>query len=134
MRTQTIYFPADQKTPCVFPDKTANLQQAIAELRLKDHYPVIVLIGGEIDKKDAAVTQQAVQTISKIAQDREAVVVCGGTNMGVMAEMGHTKRRNHHKFPLVGIAPEALVTWPNGPENIKFLWRSEEHTSELQSP
>jgi hypothetical protein len=39
-----------------------------------------------------------------------------------MSEIGHTRRRNHHKFPLVGIAPAELVTWPRGPESTKFLW------------
>jgi hypothetical protein len=126
MRTQTIYFPPDQQRFCVFPDKRSNLPQAISDLGLKDHYPVIVLIGGVIDKEHAAVTQQAVQTISKIAQDRKAVVVCGGTNMGIMAEIGNTRRRNHHNFPLVGIAPEELVTWPRGPQNTKFLWWGKE--------
>jgi hypothetical protein len=126
MRTQTIYFPPDRQTPCVFPYKPSNLQQAISDLGLKDHYPVIVLIGGLINKEYAAVTQQAINTISKIAQDRKAVVVCGGTNMGIMAEIGNTRRRNHHNFPLVGIAPEELVTWPNGPESTKFLWWGKE--------
>ncbi len=126
MRTQTIYFPPDQQRLCVFPGKPSNLPQAISELRLKDDHPVIILIGGEIDKKEAAVTQQAVQTISKIAQDLEAVVICGGANMGIMAEIGHTRRRNHHNYPLVGIAPEELVTWPRGPEGTKFLWWGKE--------
>jgi hypothetical protein len=126
MRTQTIYFPPDQQRLCVFPYKRSNLPQAISELGLKDHYPVIVLIGGLIEKEHAAVTQQAIQTISKIAQDRKAVVICGGTNMGIMAEIGHTRRRNHHNFPLVGIAPEELVTWPRGPKGTKFLWWGKE--------
>lgn len=122
MRIQTIYFPPNKQTMCVFPFKRSDLPQAISELRLKDQSPVIVLIGGEIDKKNAAATQQAVQTISKLAQDLGAVVICGGTNMGVMSEIGHTRRRNHHNFPLVGIAPEGLVTWPHGPKSTKFLW------------
>src|SRR5512145_573066 len=105
MRTQTIYFPPDRQTPCVFPNKPANLPQALSDLGVKGHHPVIVLIGGEIDKKHAAATQQAIQSISKVAQALGAVVLCGGTNMGVMAEMGHTRRRNHYNFPLVGIAP-----------------------------
>src|SRR5512138_1564194 len=113
MRTQTIYFPPDQQRVCVFPYKRSELPQAISALHLKDQYPVIVLIGGDADKKHAAVTQQAVQTISKVAQDLAAVVICGGTNMGIMSEIGHTRRRNHHKFPLVGIAPAELVTWPD---------------------
>jgi hypothetical protein len=87
---------------------------------------VIILIGGEIDRKHAAATQQAVQSISKVAQALGAVVLCGGTNMGVMSEIGHTRRRNHHNFPLVGIAPEELVTWPRGPKSTKFLWWGKE--------
>lgn len=126
MRTQTIYFPPDQQRLCVFPSKPSNLPQAISELHLKDDYPVIVLIGGAIDKKDAAVTQQAIETISKIAQALKAVVICGGTNMGIMSEIGHSRRRNHHNYPLVGIAPEELVTWPKGPESTKFLWWGKE--------
>jgi hypothetical protein len=135
MRNQTIYFPPDRQTPCVFPATLADLPQALTDLGLKDHFPVIVLIGGEIDKKQAAATQQAVQTISKVAQELGAVVICGGTNMGIMSEIGHTRRRNHHKFPLVGIAPEELVTWPNGPKSTKFLlwgkerWPLEPHYS-----
>jgi hypothetical protein len=126
MRIQTIYFPPNRQTLCVFPNKPENLPQALSDLGLKEHYPVIVLIGGEIDKKQAAVTQQAIHTISRIAQNLRAVVICGGTNMGIMAEIGHIRRRNHHNYPLVGIAPEQLVTWPRGPKSTKFLWWGKE--------
>jgi hypothetical protein len=51
-----------------------------------------------------------------------ALVVCGGTDMGVMAEIGQMRLKNHYKFPLVGVAPEELVTWPDGPHSTKFLW------------
>ena len=121
MRTQKISFP-DQQTLCVFPDERSNLEQAISELGLERHYPVIVLIGGEIDKQYAAVVQQAVQTISGSAQDLKSLVICGGTNMGIMSEIGHTRKRNQHNFPMVGVAPEELVSWPGGPQNAKFLW------------
>ena len=50
------------------------------------------------------------------------VIVCGGTDMGVMAEIGQIRQQNHYKFPLVGIAPEELVAWPGGPRSTKFLW------------
>ncbi len=125
MRTEMIYFP-HQKALCVFPDERSNLPQAIAELQLKGRYPVIVLIGGEIDKEHAAVTQQAIQTVSVIAQDLGAVVICGGTDVGVMAEIGRTRERNHHNFPLVGIVPEEFAAWPGGPQSTKFLWWGKE--------
>ena len=134
MRTQKINFP-DQQTLCVFPNERSDLAQAIAELGLESGYPVIVLIGGEIDEQQADVTRRAMQAISKVAEDRKAVVICGGTNMGVMAEIGQTRARNRYNFPLVGLTPEELVTWPGGPHSGKFLgwgekrWQLEPHYS-----
>src|SRR5689334_13070029 len=121
MRTQKIDFP-DQQALCVFPDQRSDLEQAISELGLKDQYPVIVLIGGEIDIPQAVLTRRAIETISRTAEDLHAVVICGGTDMGVMAEIGQIRSRKGYKFPLVGIAPEELVTWPGGPRSTKFLW------------
>jgi hypothetical protein len=121
MRTQIIDFP-DQKTFCVFPDERSELEEAVSELRLDGNHPVIVLIGGGIDEKEAEATLRAIQTIAKTADDMKAVVVCGGTDMGVMAEIGQIRSRNRYNFPLVGVAPEALVTWEDGPDSTKFLW------------
>ena len=42
--------------------------------------------------------------------------------MGVMAEIGQIRSRNGYKFPLVGVTPEELITWPGGPPSTKFLW------------
>jgi len=85
------------------------LEQRLSELNLNHGYPVIVLIGGVIDDDQADATQRAIHTISGIAEDMKAVVICGGTDMGVMAEIGQIRRLMHYKFPLVGIAPEELV-------------------------
>ena len=136
MRTQKINFP-DQQTPSVFPSERSHLAQAIAELGLESGYPVIVLIGGEIDEQQADVTRRAIQAISKVAEDLKAVVISGCTDMGIMAEIGQTRARNSYKFPLIGITPEELVTWPDGPHSGKFLgwgekrWQLEPHYSHL---
>jgi len=132
MRTQNINFP-DRQTLIVFPNERSNLTQAIAELGLNGGQPVIVLIGGGIDEKQRDVTQRAIQAISKTAEDMGAVVICGGTDMGVMAEIGQIRSRNGYKFPLVGVTLEELVTWPGGPHNTRFLglgkqrWQLESH-------
>src|SRR5688572_6998033 len=121
MRNQKIYFP-DQQALCVFPNERSDLAQAISELGLKASYPVIVLIGGEMEEQHAEVTRRAVEMIAKTAQYMNAVVICGGTDIGVMAEIGRIRSRNGYKFPLVGVTLEELVTWPGGPLNTKFLW------------
>ena len=121
MRTQTIHFP-DQQTLSVFPKERSDLGQALAELGLNRSYPVIVLIGGEIDDQQATMARRAIQSISRAAEDLGAAIICGGTDMGVMAEIGQIRSRNGYKFPLVGITPEELVTWPGGTPSTKLLW------------
>lgn len=125
MRTQTIYFP-DRQTLCVFPNERSNLAQAIAELGLNGGHPVIVLIGGAMDEQQADVTRRAIHAISRAAEEMNAVIICGGTDMGIMAEVGQIRSQNGFKFPLVGITPEELVTWPGGPRSTKFLWLGKE--------
>src|ERR1041384_653269 len=121
MHTQKIVF-SDRHTLCVFPNQRSELAQATSELQLEGSYPVMVLIGGEIDQPQARATPQAIQTIARLAEDLHAVMICGGTNMGVMAEIGQVRWQRQYKFPLVGIAPRELVAWPGGPRNTKFLW------------
>ncbi len=121
MRTQMIDFP-EQQTLSVFPTERSNLAQAILELGLKDNYPVIVLIGGDVDEKQVDNARRAMEMISRIAEDMHAAVIGGGTDRGGMAEIGRIRSRGNYKFPLIGVTPEELVTWPGGPLNTKFLW------------
>jgi len=121
MRTQMIDYP-EQVAMCVFPDEPADLASAISLLGLEGGYPVIVLIGGGIQEQQAVVTRQAIQTLAKTAEDTKALVICGGTDMGIMADIGEERWQKHYAFPLIGITLEALVTWPGGPRSTKFLW------------
>lgn len=113
---------ADRKTLCVFPEKRADLEQALSELNLGSDFSVIVLIGGAINKLHAKATLRAIQTIATLAQDLNILVICGGTDMGVMAKIGQVRSQNNYTFPLVGITVEAMATWPGGPPSTKFLW------------
>jgi hypothetical protein len=121
IRTQKIDFP-NQQVPGVFPEEPQDLSEALAELHLDESYPVIVLIGGQIDASHADATRQGIHTIARIAHDMNALVICGGTDMGVMAEIGQVHSRKGYTFPLLGITPEDLVTWKDGPSSTKFLW------------
>jgi hypothetical protein len=121
MLPQKIYLSEEQAV-CVFPNLQADLEKTISTLDLNDGYPVIVLIGGDILERQATITSEAIQTIAKVAEEMSALVICGGTDMGVMAEIGQTRKKNNYKFPLVGIALKALVTWSEGPQDRHFLW------------
>ncbi|HEX5840325.1 MAG TPA: hypothetical protein VFY26_20975 [Anaerolineales bacterium] len=121
MRTQKIDFPT-RRVLCVFPEEKTDLGQAISELQLTGASPVIVLIGGGIDEQQAAATRRAILSIARIADEMKALIICGGTDMGVMAEIGRIRWKSGYTFPLVGITPEELVTWTDGPRSTKFLW------------
>jgi len=121
MRTQKILF-AEQQVFCVFPDKPEDLEQAISMLGLKKVYPVIVLIGGGIQEQQAYVTSEVIKTLARVAEEMQTLMICGGTDMGVMAEIGQVRWQNNYKFPLVGVTLEALVTWPDGPHSTNLLW------------
>jgi hypothetical protein len=51
-----------------------------------------------------------------------AVIICGGTDMDVMAEIGQERWKNHCTYPLIGVVTKDLVTWPGGPRSTNFLW------------
>jgi hypothetical protein len=121
MRTQEIRFSNSQSF-CVFPADSENVQQSIAELKLNESYPVIVLIGGYVQNEHADITQKAVHAIAKIAEEQKALVICGATNLGVMSLIGKIRIEKQYAFPLLGITVGSLVTWPGGPRSGRFLW------------
>lgn len=125
MRTQTIKFPNNQ-AECVFPQKIDDLEEAISALGLKTNYSVLVLIGGNIHDQHAEATQRAVEAVAQVTEDLGALIICGGTAMGVMALIGEVRMLRKYQFPLVGITPESLVTWPGGPWSFRFLWWGKE--------
>ena len=125
MRKMEIRFP-DHQALCVFPDGRAQLPLAIAELNLGDSYPVIVLIGGYIPDQHAEATQKAIAAIAAFAEEHRVLVICGGTEVGIMGSIGKTRASQRYGFPLLGITLEKLVTWPGSPRAKRFLWWGEE--------
>lgn len=116
-------------TPSVFPKSPAQLPQALVELNLASSYPVIVLIGGFIQDKFARATQKAIETVAAFAEENSALIICGGSDLGVMASIGRTRAAHRYTFPLLGINLEKLVTWPGGPQVKGFLWWREDKVS-----
>lgn len=110
---------------CAFPNDIEELEQVIPQMGLK-YRPVIVLIGGHIFPEHLDVTQQAIDTIAKTAEHLNAVIICGGTDVGIVASIGQIRGREHYQFPLLGIAPVGTVTWPDGPNSNQFLWWGKE--------
>ena len=120
LQIEKIIFGKNNQALCALPNDIEELEQAVTQMGLVDR-PAIVLIGGHIFPEYANITNQAIEGIAKTADLLDAVVICGGTDVGVMAAIGRARGRNGYQFPLVGIAPEAKVTWPQGPVNTNAL-------------
>lgn len=116
MQIEKIIFGKSNVALCALPNDIEELEQTVTQMGLVDR-PVIVLIGGHILPEHANITLQAIEVIAKIAELLDAALICGGTDVGVMSAIGKSRGRNGYQFPLIGIAPEGSVTWPEGPRN-----------------
>ena len=88
-----------------------EIQQALAELEIPHPKPVIVLVGGAggIGWLDKFPMGKATRIIARLAEETGAVVVDGGTQAGIMTEMGKQRRQNNFSFPLVGVVFDKLL-------------------------
>jgi hypothetical protein len=116
LQIEKIIFGKSSHASCALPNDMEELEQAVTQMGLVDR-SVIVLIGGHIFPEQANVTNQALDVLARTAEVLDAAVLCGGTDVGVMAAMGKARGRSGFQFPLVGIAPEGSVTWPEGPRS-----------------
>ena len=116
LQIEKIVFGKSNTARCALPNDIEELEQAVTQMGLVDR-PVVVLIGGHILPEHAIVTHQAIDVIARTAEVLDAAVICGGTDVGVMAAIGKARGRSGFQFSLIGIAPEGSVTWPEGPRN-----------------
>lgn len=121
MQKLELHF-SDLRAGCVFPDRLEQLPRALDELELRGSYPVIVLVGGFIQEQHAEATQRAIEVIAAFAEENHALIICGGSDLGVMASIGHTRAAHRYTFPLLGINLKHLVTWRKGPRSKRLLW------------
>lgn len=116
MQIEKIVFGKNNFALCALPNDIEELEQTVNQMGIVDR-SVIVLIGGHILPEHANVTLQAIDVIAKVADVLDTTVISGGTDIGVMAAIGKARNRGSYQFPLIGVAPEGVVTWPEGPRS-----------------
>ena len=88
-----------------------DIQQALTDLQIPRPQPVIVLVGGAsgIGWLDKFPMRKAIRIIARLAEETQSVVVDGGTQAGVMQEIGRQRRQNKFSFPLIGVVFDSLL-------------------------
>jgi hypothetical protein len=88
-----------------------DIPQALLDLNIPHPKPVIVLVGGAsgIGWLDKFPMRKAIRLIARLAEETQSVVVDGGTQAGVMQEMGKQRKQHKFSFPLVGVVFDSLL-------------------------
>jgi hypothetical protein len=105
MRTESISLNGFNK-PVAFPDSLDELKDAWRSLGFSREQPTIVIVGGAggMTEEDVAKVQAFFEKhLIPFAMSKNAVIIEGGTNSGVMAAIGRARKLTGENFPLVGI-------------------------------
>jgi len=88
-----------------------EIPEALKGLDIPHPKTVIVLVGGAggIRWLDRFPMRKAIGIIAKLAEETQSVVVDGGTQAGIMTEVGRQRKRNKFSFPLIGVVFDSLL-------------------------
>jgi len=88
-----------------------DIQEALTELEIPHPEKVIVLVGGAggIGFIDKFPMRKAVGIVAQLAEETNSLVVDGGTQAGIMTEIGRQRKKNTFTFPLVGVVFDYLL-------------------------
>ena len=96
-----------------------DIQEALTELQIPHPKTVIVLVGGAggIGFWDKFPMRKAIRIIANLAEETQSVIVDGGTQAGIMKEIGKQRKQNKFSFPLIGVVFDSLLM-REAPESI----------------
>jgi hypothetical protein len=111
MLTRQISLKGDKKVGAVNIAQESEIQPALTELQIPHPNPVIVLVGGAsgIRWLDQFPMRKAIKIISRVAEETHSVVVDGGTQAGIMIEIGKQRKQHKFSFPLIGVVFDHLL-------------------------
>jgi hypothetical protein len=111
MLTRQISLKRDMTVRAVNITEDKDIQAALTELRIPHPNSVIVLVGGAggIGWLDKFPMRKAIRIIARLAEETRAVVVDGGTQAGIMTEIGKQRKQNKFSFPLIGVVFDSLL-------------------------
>ena len=97
--------------PAVNITESKEIREALTQLNIPHPKTVIVLVGGAggIGWLDKFPMRKAIKIIAKLAEETQSVVVDGGTQAGIMTEIGRQRKQNKFSFSLIGVVFDSLL-------------------------
>jgi len=111
MLTRQISLKCGATVRAVNITKDKKIQEALTQLEIPHPKPVIVLVGGAggIGWLDKFPMRKAIGIVAKLAEETQSVVVDGGTQAGIMTEIGKQRKQKKLSFPLIGVVFDSLL-------------------------
>src|SRR5688572_15523849 len=111
MNISQIAFTRDNTAKAAYISDNTDINKAIEELRIPHPETVIVLVGGAggIGWLDKFPMRKAIGIVARLAEETQSVVIDGGTQAGIMTEIGKQRKQNKFSFPLIGVVFDSLL-------------------------
>ena len=111
MLTRQIPLKRDRNIEAINISENSEIPEALNQLEIPHPKPVIVLVGGAsgIGWLDKFPMRKAIGIITKLAEETRSVVLDGGTQAGIMKEIGVQRKKGKFSFPLVGVVFDNLI-------------------------
>lgn len=111
MLTRQIPLERDSKVEAINISENHEIPGALDQLGIPHPSTVIVLVGGAsgIGWLDKFPMRKAVGIVAKLAEETHSVVIDGGTQAGIMKELGQQRKHNKFSFPLIGVVFDNLI-------------------------
>jgi hypothetical protein len=111
MNISQISFKGDNTAKAAYISDNADIDKAIEELHIPHPKTVIVLVGGAggIGWLDKFPMRKAIGIVARLAEETQSALIDGGTQAGIMTEIGKHRKRNRFSFPLIGVVSDGLL-------------------------
>lgn len=111
MITRQIPLKHDINVAAINIAENSEIPEALNQLGIPHPKPVIVLVGGAsgIGWLDKFPMRKAIGIITKLAEETQSIVLDGGTQVGIMKEIGRQRKREKLSFPLIGVVFDNLI-------------------------
>lgn len=88
-----------------------EIQEALTQFEISYPNSTIVLVGGAggIGWSEKFPMRKAIRIIAQLAEETQSVIVDGGTQAGIMLEIGKQRKQNKYSFPLIGVVFDSLL-------------------------
>ncbi len=112
MTNKRISFDQGTQVDAAAISRHEDILKTLEELEISYPKTVIVLVGGAggIDIQDQPSVQKAISIVAKLAEETSSAIIDGGTQFGVMLEIGRQRKQNNYSFPLIGTLPVGKFT------------------------